>query len=47
MKFVLITSNGKVFTFNVKACAEAFQLAYGGTLIEDQLYAQVYDEFLA
>lgn len=46
MKYTLITSKGKVFTFNIKACAESFQLAYGGTLITDQLYASVYAELL-
>lgn len=33
MNFTLITSNGKVFTFYVKAVAETFQQAYGGTLL--------------
>ena len=33
MNFTLITGNGKVFTFYVKAVAETFQQAYGGTLI--------------
>ena len=46
MKFILITKNGKVFTFNIKACAENFQQAYGGTLISEQLYAQAYAELL-
>ena len=32
MNFTLITGNGKVFTFYVKAVAETFQQAYGGTL---------------
>jgi hypothetical protein len=32
MNFTLITDNGKVFTFYVKAVAETFQQAYGGTL---------------
>ena len=32
MKFTLITSNGKVFTFFIKSVAETFQQAYGGTL---------------
>ena len=32
MNFTLITRNGKVFTFYVKAVAETFQQAYGGTL---------------
>jgi len=33
MKFTLITRNGKVLTFFVKAVAETFQQAYGGTLV--------------
>jgi hypothetical protein len=37
MKFTLITSNGKVFTFYVKAVAETFQQAYGGTLFTDSI----------
>ena len=32
MKFTLITSNGKVFTFFIKSVAETFQQAYGGIL---------------
>jgi hypothetical protein len=32
MKFTLITGNGKVFTFFIKAVAETYQQAYGGTL---------------
>jgi hypothetical protein len=47
MKFTLITSNGKVFVFNVLACAETFQKAYGGTIITDQMYSEVYAELLA
>ena len=46
MKYTLITGNGKVLVFNVKACAESFQMAYGGTLITDQLYSSVYAELL-
>lgn len=46
MKFTLITRNGKVFTFFVKAVAETFQQAYGGTLITDQIYAEAYAELL-
>ena len=46
MKFTLITSKGKVFVFNIKACAESFQLAYGGTLITDQMYSSIYAELL-
>ena len=33
MKFTLIASNGKVYTFFIKAVAEMFQQAYGGNLI--------------
>jgi hypothetical protein len=37
MNFTLITGNGKVFTFYVKAVAETFQQAYGGTLFTDSI----------
>ena len=37
MKFTLITGNGKVFIFNVKACAETFQQAYGGKIFTDEI----------
>lgn len=33
MKFTLITGNGKVFTFFIKAVAETYHQAYGGTLV--------------
>lgn len=33
MKFTLIAGNGKVFTFFIKALAEQFQQAYGGTIV--------------
>jgi hypothetical protein len=33
MKYTLITSNGKVLTFFIKAVAETFQQAYGGKII--------------
>jgi hypothetical protein len=33
MNFTLITRNGKVFTFFIKAVAETYQQAYGGTLV--------------
>jgi hypothetical protein len=32
MKFTLITAKGKVYTFFIKAVAETYQQAYGGTL---------------
>lgn len=37
MKYTLITTKGKVFIFNIKACAESFQLAYGGKIITDEI----------
>ena len=33
MRYVLIMKSGKVMVFNVKACAEIFQQANGGTLV--------------
>jgi hypothetical protein len=33
MKYTLIASNCKVFTFFIKIVAEQFQQAYGGTII--------------
>ena len=33
MKYTLITRNGKVLTFFLKAVAETYQQAYGGQLI--------------
>ena len=47
MKYTLIASNGKVYTFFIKAVAETYQQAYGGTLITDELYAEAYAELLA
>jgi len=46
MKYTLIARNGKVFVFNVLACAEIFQQAYGGELITDKFYSEIYAEFL-
>ena len=36
MKYILITKNGKVLTFFVKAVAETYQKAYGGTIVNEQ-----------
>ena len=47
MKYTLITGKGKVLVFNVLACAETFQKAYGGTLITEKMYTEVYAELLA
>lgn len=38
MKYTLITRNGKVLAFNVKAAAELFQLAYGGVVITNDIF---------
>jgi hypothetical protein len=46
MKYTLITKTGKVYTFNILACAEAFQLAYGGCLVTDEIFATAYAELL-
>ena len=46
MKYVLILKSGKVMTFFVKAVAETYQVAFGGTLITDQLYAETYADLL-
>lgn len=40
MNFTLITSNGKVLTFFVKAVAETFQQAYGGTIVTSQIFTK-------
>jgi len=37
MKYTLITRNGKVLTFFLKAVAETYQKAYGGQLITSDI----------
>ena len=37
MKYTLITASGKLYTFYVKALAETYLSAYGGTLITDDV----------
>jgi hypothetical protein len=37
MKYTLITSKGKVYTFYVKAVAETYQQAYGGVIVLDDI----------
>lgn len=37
MKYTLITPTGRVITFYGLACAEIFQQAYGGALIENSI----------
>jgi hypothetical protein len=44
MKYILITPLGKVMQFSVRACAEMYLSALGGSLITDQLYAEAYAE---
>ena len=34
MKYVLITPNGKQFTFCLKSCAEIYRLVWGGEVHE-------------
>jgi hypothetical protein len=46
MKYTLITSKGKVFIFNVKACAESFQQAYGGSIVTDEIWVDKKPESL-
>lgn len=46
MKYILITSQGRVMQFYVLATAELYQTLEGGTLITDQLYAEAYSELL-
>jgi len=41
MKYTLITSNGKVLTFFLKAVAEQFQTAYGGVVFTGQVLETV------
>ena len=37
MKYTLVTGKGKVFTFFIKAVAQTFQQAYGGTIITNEI----------
>ena len=37
MKYTLITAKGRVYTFYVKAVAETYQQAYGGTIVTDAI----------
>lgn len=48
MKYTLVTGKGKVFTFFIKALAETYQKAYGGTLITNEvLTEEIKNETLA
>lgn len=37
MKFTLITGNGKVLTFFIRAVAETYQQAYGGVIVTSEV----------
>ena len=37
MKFTLITGNGKVLTFFIRAVAETYQNAYGGIIVTNEV----------
>ena len=40
MKYTLIASNGKIYTFFIKAVAETFQQAYGGQIITNEIFTK-------
>ena len=40
MKYTLITSNGKVYTFFLQVVALTFQQAYGGTLVTNAVFSE-------
>lgn len=46
MKTVLITGQGRVMVFTVRAAAVLYQQIWGGVLITEQLYADIYSELL-
>lgn len=37
MRYTLITKTGRVYTFYLKAVAETYQQAYGGTLVDNSV----------
>ena len=46
MNYTLITRTGKVYTFYVKAVAETYLTAYGGTVVDNSVLATVKEEIL-
>lgn len=46
MNYTLITRTGKVFTFYVKAVAETYLSAYGGTLVDNSVLTPAKEEIL-
>lgn len=43
MKYTLISKNGKVMTFFVKAVAELYQTINGGVIITDEILETEYE----
>jgi hypothetical protein len=41
MKYTLITSTGRVYTFYIKQVADTYQQAYGGVVITQQVLETV------
>ena len=41
MKYTLITSQGKIYTFFILAVAVQYQMAYGGTIITPEATTEV------
>jgi hypothetical protein len=37
MKYTLITAQGRVYTFFLRAVAETYQQAYGGVIVSDEI----------
>lgn len=41
MQYTLITSKGQLFTFFIKAVADTYQKAYGGTVLTNSILNKV------
>jgi hypothetical protein len=37
MRYTLITAQGRVYTFFLRAVAETYQQAYGGVIVSDEI----------
>lgn len=44
MKYTLITSKGKVYTFFIKAVADTYAQAFGGTVITEEILKTICPE---
>jgi hypothetical protein len=40
MQYLLITPKGKAYTFHIRALAETYQQAYGGTLTDHSIITE-------